>query len=213
MDMLPLLDELQVLARNGLTYAQNPYDRERYAHLLELASLYYGAALDLPPAEVRQRLAADLGHVTPKVGADAAIFDPDGRLLLMQRADDCRWCLPCGWVEPLESPAEAAVRETREETGLEVRPVQLVDVFTRLPSAMDGPHTVVAVVYLCVVTGGALQRSHEGLDLRYWCIPEVPSWHANHERYAVAASTAWRAHAVTRSPTALGPGAPCGLAP
>ena len=40
--MLPLLDELQVLARNGLTYAQNPYDRERYARLLELASLYYG---------------------------------------------------------------------------------------------------------------------------------------------------------------------------
>jgi hypothetical protein len=47
MDMLPLLDELQVLARNGLTYAQNPYDRERYARLLELASLYYGAAEDV----------------------------------------------------------------------------------------------------------------------------------------------------------------------
>jgi 8-oxo-dGTP pyrophosphatase MutT (NUDIX family) len=198
MDILPLLNELQTMARNGLTYTQNPYDRERYTRLLELASLYYGAALDLPPAEVRHRLAADLGHVTPKVGADAAIFDHDGRLLLMQRADDGRWCLPCGWVEPHESPAEAAVREAREETGLEVRPVHLVDVFTRLPSATYGPHTVVAVVYLCEVTGGMLRGSHEGLDLRYWALAEVPVWHADHQRYALAASMAWQAHQAAR---------------
>jgi len=205
MDILPLLDELQILARNGLTYAQNPYDRERYARLLELASLYYGAALDLPPAEVRHRLAADLGHATPKVGADAAIFDHEGHLLLMQRADDGRWCLPCGWVEPHESPAEAAIREAREETGLEVRPVHLVEVFTRVPSALYGPHAVVAVVYLCEVTGGTLQGSHEGLDLRYWPIPAVPLWHADHERYAMAASTAWRVHAGNRGQMSLGP--------
>jgi 8-oxo-dGTP pyrophosphatase MutT (NUDIX family) len=198
MDILPLLNELQTMARNGLTYTQNPYDRERYTRLLELASLYYGAALDLPPAEVRHRLAADLGHVTPKVGADAAIFDYDGRLLLMQRTDDGRWCLPCGWVEPHESPAEAAVREAREETGLEVRPVHLVDVFTRLPSVAYGPHTVVAVVYLCEVTGGMLRGSHEGLDLRYWALAEVPVWHADHQRYALAASTAWQAHQAAR---------------
>src|SRR5919108_5010859 len=99
MDILPLLDELRTIARNGLTYATNSYDIERYQRLLDLACAYYGQALDLPPVEVRRRLSAELGYITPKVGADAALFDDEGRILLVLRADDERWCLPCGWVE------------------------------------------------------------------------------------------------------------------
>jgi len=156
LDILPLLDELQTIARTGLAYAANPYDRERYRRLLNLASIYYEQILDLPAADVRQRFAAELGYITPKVGAEAAIFDADGRILLLLRADDGQWCLPCGWVEPNESPVEAAIREAKEESGLDVRPVQLVDVFTRKPNIGYGPHTAVAVVYLCEVVGGTL---------------------------------------------------------
>ena len=193
MDILPLLDELRTIARNGLTYSTNPYDRERYERLFALADRYYGQALDLPPEEARARLAAELGYITPKVGGEAAIFEDDGRILLVRRADDGRWCLPCGWVDPNETPAEAAVRELREETGLEGRVVELVDVFTRLPSAESGPHTMVAVVYLCEVTGGEPRISHESLDARYWRIEDVPAWHLTHEEYAKAARDRWRA--------------------
>ena len=68
MDILPLLDELQIIARNGLNYAQNPYDRERYERLMELTKRYYGEALDLPPAAVRERLSKELGYVTRRLG-------------------------------------------------------------------------------------------------------------------------------------------------
>ncbi len=193
MDLMALLDELRTIARNGLTFATNPYDTERYERLLELTSAYYGQALDLPPREARVRLQAELGYVTPKVGGDAAIFDAEGRILLEQRADSGRWCLPCGFTEPNESPAETAVRETREETGLNVRTVCLVDVFTRLPSAEYGPHTLVSVLYLCEVTGGTLQCSHESLDLRYWAIEDVPVWHGQHHDFALEAHTCWQA--------------------
>lgn len=192
MDLLPLLDELQTIARNGLAFATNPYDRERYARLLDLAATYYGHALDLPPPDVRSRLAAELGYITPKVGAEAALFDADGHILLVRRADDGQWCLPCGWVEPNESPLEAAIREAKEETGLDVRPLTLVDVFTRKPNIGYGPHTAVAVVYLCEIVGGTIQGSHEGEEVRYWNVENVPAWHELHEQYARAAYGAWR---------------------
>ena len=196
MDILLLLDELQMLARNGLHYAQNPYDQERYSRILELASHYYGKALDLPPTEVRQRLGGELGHITPKVGAAAAVYDAAGNILLMQRADSGLWCLPGGWMEPHESPASTAVRETCEETGLDVRVVQLVDVFTLPPGSHTSPHAVVVVIYLCERIGGTLQCSPEGLELRYWPLDEVPAWQGNHHQYALTAAALWRTRQV-----------------
>jgi ADP-ribose pyrophosphatase YjhB (NUDIX family) len=192
MDILSLLDELQTIARTGLNFASNPYERERYERILELVSRYYGQALDLPPSEVRRRFVAELGYITPKVGAEAAVFDREGRILLVRRSDDGQWCLPCGWVEPNESPEDAAVREAREETGLEVKSGDLVGVFTRKPGMGYGPHTAVAIIYLCEVLGGTLRGSHEAPEVRYWWIEEVPGWHELHRTYAEAARAAWK---------------------
>jgi ADP-ribose pyrophosphatase YjhB (NUDIX family) len=192
MDIMPLLDELQTLTRNGLAFTTNPYDKERYERLLELTTFYYGKTLDLPPDHVKQKFAAELGYITPKVGGDAAIFDEAGNILLVLRTDDQQWCLPCGWVEPGESPAQTAVRETKEETGLEVLILQLVDVFTRLPNIGYGPHTAIAVVYLCEIIAGRLEPSHEHTAARYWKIDEVPAWHELHEHYAKAAFKVWQ---------------------
>ena len=89
-DRLTLLDELRAIAQTGLRYATDPYDRERCTRLLDLATRGYAEALDLPEPEVRERLARDLGYVSAKVGADAAIFDADGRMLVVLRTDDQR---------------------------------------------------------------------------------------------------------------------------
>jgi 8-oxo-dGTP pyrophosphatase MutT (NUDIX family) len=192
MDIFSILEEVQVIARNGLNYSTNLYDRERYERLLNLSTKTYSELLDLPLEDIRARLADELGHITPKVGADAAIFNPAGEILLMERVDGSGWCLPCGWVEPNERPAEAAVRETWEETGLRVRVRQLVGVFTRMPGATNGVHTLVAVVHLCDVLSGELTLSHEGTALRYWRLDDVQNWHANHETYARAAHALWQ---------------------
>ncbi len=192
MDIFTLLDELQTIARNGLTYATNPYDIERYKHLMALTNQSYSHILNLPPADVQQKFAQELGYITPKVGAEAAIFNPQGQILLMLRADDNRWGLPGGWLDPNETPADTAIREAKEECGLEVRPLQLVDIFTRKPSLEYGPHTAVAIVYLCEITGGQLTLSHEGLELRYWSLAAVPVWHGLHQQFAIAAHAIWQ---------------------
>ena len=192
-DVLAVLEEIAAIGRIGLAYATNVYDRQRYEQLMEIAVREYGTALSLPPNDVRERLAMDLGYITPKIGADAAIFDEQGRILLMKRADNEKWCMPCGLQDVGESPAECAVREAREETGLEVRAVRLVDVFTRLPRAEYTPYTLVSVVYLCEVTGGELRGSHEDLGLVWSAIEGVEDWHGNQRAQALAAREAWRA--------------------
>jgi len=195
-DILTLLEELQSIARTGLNYSTDPYARAHYTRLLEIAATQYGQALDLPPDEVRARLQGELGSITPKVGADAAIFDEAGRILLVERSDDRRWGLPAGWVDPNEAPMNTVRREAREELGLEVEPVQLVDVMFRPASAEYGPHAVVSIVYLCEVRGGAITLSHEVLAARYWGIDEVLAWHKDHLKFARAGHTVWTARRV-----------------
>lgn len=120
-DLYSLLDEVRAIAQNGLRFSSNSYDRERYEKLLQLASRSYGELLQVPEGEIRARFLSETGTITPKVGADAAIFNQRGEILLMERVDGSGWCLPCGWVEPNEKPAEAAIRGTLSHEGLALR--------------------------------------------------------------------------------------------
>lgn len=190
-DLDSLLDELRILAQVGLEYTDDPYDEERYERILELVSEWYGETYDLPPETVRARFAGEVGHVTPKVSADAAVFDDEDRILLQQRADDGSWCLPGGYTEPSESPSETAVRETLEETGLVVEPLELVDVYTR-NAGERGPHSLVIHVYRCTVTSGRIEASREGDAVRFWALDSVPDWHKDHETHARDAYAAHR---------------------
>jgi ADP-ribose pyrophosphatase YjhB (NUDIX family) len=205
MDILPLLDEIQTIARNGLNFTSNPYDRERYERLLEVAAAYYGQTLDLPPLDVRRRLVGELGYITPKVGAHAAAFDSADGILLVRRADDGCWCLPCGWVEPNEAPEETVVREVREETGLDIRVCRLTGVFTRKADSGYGPHSAIALGYLCEVVGGRAYPSHEVREIQYRRIEDVTAWHEKHLEYALAARSARRALGPNESGEVSGP--------
>ncbi|MCP4398696.1 MAG: NUDIX domain-containing protein [bacterium] len=192
MDIFSLLDGVRTIARNGLRFTSDVYDCERYKRLMGLVTQTYGELLEVPDETIRTRFLSEVGYITPKVGADAAIFNERAEILLMERADGRGWCLPCGWVEPNEKPIEAVTREVREETSLNVEAKQLVGVFTRMPSATNGPHTMIDIVHLCEVVDGELTVSHEGTDSQYWSIDEMQDWHATHERYARAAYDVWK---------------------
>jgi ADP-ribose pyrophosphatase YjhB (NUDIX family) len=191
-DWLTVLDEVRAIAETGLHYATDPYDRERYTRLMDTVTRGYAAALDLPEPEVRARLARDVGYQSAKVGTDAAIFDAEGRLLLVHRSDTDNWGLIAGWVDPGESPHETATREVKEEVGLDVTGLELIDVIGRPASARYGPHAVVSVIYLCTVAPGPITISHEAVAAAYRHPEDVEEWHANHEQLARMARDHWR---------------------
>ena len=72
------------------------------------------------------------GYVTPKVAVGAVVGNDAGEILLVQRADSGIWLYPTGWADIGYSPAEVAVKEVAEETGIECEPVQLLAVLDGL---------------------------------------------------------------------------------
>ena len=109
------------------------------------------------------------GKPTFTVGAFAVVFAMDGAVLLGHRADRELWTLPGGVVEHGETPWAAAVRETREETGIEVEPVRLaiVDWKTQLAD--------VVFVFECRMTGGALATSAETSEVGFFAATAYPA--------------------------------------
>lgn len=84
----------------------------------------------MPIPEFIQTLRAKVGHDLlhlPSVGVLAR--DAEGRLLIVQDSDDGTWTCPGGLVEPFEIPADAAVREAWEESGVLVRLTGIAGVF------------------------------------------------------------------------------------
>lgn len=148
--------------------------------------------LAIEPEEVRARFLADLGYVSAKVGANAAVFDDHDRVLLVHRADDRQWGLVAGWVDPNEEPGEAICRELQEEIGVTARIDRLVGVFGRSGHSGHGPHGAVSIVYLCSLDSVAFTvQPHEVLDIRWLAIEDVQDWHKDHETYARAARETW----------------------
>jgi ADP-ribose pyrophosphatase YjhB (NUDIX family) len=106
----------------------------------------------------------------PLVGVGAVVVD-EGRVLLVRRGSEPmkgRWTLPGGLVE-LGEPLEAAViREVREETGLAVEPLELIELLDRIhrEGGRVRFHYVVAD-YLCRVTGGELRAASDADAVRW----------------------------------------------
>lgn len=122
--------ELQAIAQTGLAYDKDPYDSERYRRIRDLAAEIAAAYTGADFAMIQELFAQDIGHATPKVDVRGVIFEND-QILLVKESRDGRWTLPGGWVDIGESPSEACVRETYEESGYKTNAVKLLAVYDR----------------------------------------------------------------------------------
>jgi ADP-ribose pyrophosphatase YjhB (NUDIX family) len=166
---------LAAIARTGLGFTQNLYERERFEEVLHVAADIKAAAAALNElsdelAEIErdtdhfvQEWLANTGegvpgYVTPKVAVGAVVGNDAGEILLVQRADSGVWLYPTGWADVGYSPSEVAIKEVAEETGIECEPVQLLAVIDgqRMGFSRFGMYML---LFYCRAIGGEL-RAH-----------------------------------------------------
>ncbi|HSF02618.1 MAG TPA: NUDIX domain-containing protein, partial [Solirubrobacterales bacterium] len=125
-------------------------------------------------------LRAKIGHtLLLQPGVAAVIVNAAGQVLLQRRSDDGEWGLPAGGLEPGEEPAEALVREVREETALEVVPERIVgvyggpDFFVRYPNGDEA--AILSITFACrPLAGEPRVNDDESLEVRYFALDALP---------------------------------------
>jgi mutator protein MutT len=122
------------------------------------------------PARLVCQACAFVFYLDPKV-ATGVIVPLDGGIILVRRAIQPsygRWVFPGGYVDRGETPEAAAIREAREEAGLDVKLTRLVGLY-----AYPG-NSVILTVYAGEATGGSLQIDDESLEIRAFPPAHIP---------------------------------------
>ena len=171
---LQWVQTMQTIAQAGLTYTQNPFDRERYHRLMGVAAeiLAAGAQIDLPDAN--RLIENEIGYATPKLDVRGVVFRDD-RILLVKELADGGWTLPGGWIDLNEPPSRAAEREVWEESGYQVRAVKLLGVYDR--SQHGYPASIFhsyKLFILCELLGGEPTTSIETGGAEFFAEESLP---------------------------------------
>jgi ADP-ribose pyrophosphatase YjhB (NUDIX family) len=162
-DLIRWSEALSGIARTGLGFSDSLYERERFEEVLAVAGDIRSAAIADEEFDTEHFVDEWMkgvgrgvaGYVTPKVAVGAVVFNEQRQILLVQRADSGIWLYPTGWADVGYSASEIAVKEVREETGIECEPVKLIALldglrlgFTTVP--------LYSLVFLCRARGGEL---------------------------------------------------------
>lgn len=174
--LFEVADDLRALADAGLLYAQNAYDRDRYERVLKASASLVALADGRDEAEVLSDFQDNLLHLSPLAGSSAVIFE-NGKVLLGRRADNGLWGTFGGLVEVRETLAEAAVRETFEEVGLEVRVARLLGIFDSRLWRTRTKAQMYHVRFQAEIIGGTPTTSNEVSQFGWFAEDELPDLH------------------------------------
>ena len=164
---------IQSIAQAGLTYGKDPYDKERYQALRQIAAEMLAVKTDLPTDKVYQLFCNEVGYQTPKVDTRAAVFQ-DHKILLVEE-NNGTWSLPGGWCDVDQSVASNTQKEVKEETGLTVSTERLIALQDwRKHNVTNYAYGVVKIFVLCQYESGEFEENIETIRIGYFGKDELP---------------------------------------
>ncbi len=166
---------LQAISQNGLTYAENEFDIERYKQIRNIAAEMMAKKSDTDLSYIKNLFQMNEGYATPKVDVRGAVFEKD-RILLVKEKSDGGWTLPGGWADTNETPSESVEREVYEESGFLVKTKKILAVFDRTKQGHTPPFPfhVYKIFFLCNLIGGKKTNSMETEDVDFFEEDKIP---------------------------------------
>ncbi len=166
---------LQAIAQNGLTFAHDPYDTERYKAIREIAAEMLAEGSGFEQKVILGLLEKETDYATPNVDVRGVVFRGD-KLLLVRERSDGKWTLPGGWADVCASPAENVVREIVEESGFVTRATKILAVWDRGKHPHEPPFAfhVYKIYILCSIIGGRETTSAETDSVGFFSETDIP---------------------------------------
>ena len=160
------------ICKIGLKYSIDLYARENYETLQSLSASLLN---ELPIRPISDNFYERDIYPTPNISVRVIVLDADQRLLMVKETAEGKWAVPGGWVDIFETVKEAAIKEVKQESGLDIEIVRLLAVLQR-ERYKDYPTLVSEVVhyFYAHVTGGQLTPSHETEEVAWFDLNHLP---------------------------------------
>ncbi|MBN1310402.1 MAG: NUDIX hydrolase N-terminal domain-containing protein [Anaerolineae bacterium] len=178
-----IADEMRGMASLTKHFSKNIYEQEQAERLMKLAAKLAAIAGKESLADVEEVfLMEPWQRFSPAIGVDAAVFDEEDRVLLIQRADNHRWALPGGLAEIGQTLPEAALRELWEEAGLRGKVRGVLGIFDGVRWQTRERVHLVHVVFQVDCENLAPNPGIEALQARYFSAGDLPAdMHPGHD--------------------------------
>ena len=169
------ISEIQALAQSGLSYCNDNYDIERFEQLLRICAEMASLLTDANPNELHRMFTMEKCYATPRLDVRTFVLKNDEVLLVKERTDGL-WSLPGGFIDVNESPSEAAIRETKEESGYDVCPTKLLAFWDKLKhdNSLSWPHLYTCIFQCDFVSGEPITETHEISAVKFFSIKALP---------------------------------------
>lgn len=166
------LSKLLSISKIGLKFSKDPYALENYQELQDLVVLQ---SKEIDQIIDPVKLYPKDTYPTPNVSVRVMIFNEKNQLLMVQEKSDNGYAVPGGWCDVFESARQNAIKEAKQETGLDVEIVRLCAVMQReLYKSKPTMISEYVLYFLAEIKGGTLAYNHELSDIGFFDYNALP---------------------------------------